>query len=178
MCWCARPGDRIERTYFFEAVDAPSGGPIQRRSDLPGCCAVVVSVLVASPGSIGFLGRDCLDRSDHVFQLGDLAQSAPSRQPIVFGHGQDKRALLRLQAFEESIELVGHNRTLASGTRLDATKKRRPHRKELISHFLIFKQNQRQSWLSIKRSLRRYHPRYCRKRSKGLPTHTFLIIWR
>lgn len=43
MCWCARPGDRIGRTDFLKAADAPSGGPTQRRSDLHGCCAVVVS---------------------------------------------------------------------------------------------------------------------------------------
>jgi hypothetical protein len=66
MCWCTRPGDRIRRTRFLEAVDAPSGGPIQRRSDLPGCCAVVVLGLAAPTSSIRFFGCNCLDRSDHV----------------------------------------------------------------------------------------------------------------
>ena len=60
-----------------------------------------------------FLSRDCLDRGDDVLQFGDLMKSASSRQPIVFGHRQDERALVRLQAFEEGVELVGHGHALA-----------------------------------------------------------------
>ena len=71
------------------------------------------------PLSICLFSRDCLDRSDDVLQLGDLTQSAAGWQPIVLGHRQDERALVRLQAFEEGVELVGHRRPLTVRVNLD-----------------------------------------------------------
>ncbi|EIZ86478.1 hypothetical protein WYO_0838 [Methylobacterium sp. GXF4] len=112
MCWGARPVNRMKRTHFLTVADAPSSGPIQRRSNLPGCCLVVVLALPVPPNSICFLGCDCLDRSNHVLQLGNLTESASRRQAIMLGHCQDERALVRLQAFEEGVELVGHGRAV------------------------------------------------------------------
>lgn len=43
MRCCARAVNRMKRTHFLTVADAPSSGPVQRRSDPPGCCAVVVS---------------------------------------------------------------------------------------------------------------------------------------
>ena len=42
-------------------------------------------------------------------------KSASSRQPIVFGHRQDERALVCLQAFEEGIKFVWHEWAVAVG---------------------------------------------------------------
>ncbi len=57
---------------------------------------------------LDFSGSDRLDRGNHVFQFGNVAQGAPRRQSIVLGHRQYERALVRLQAFEEGVELVEH----------------------------------------------------------------------
>jgi hypothetical protein len=69
--------------------------------------------------SCGMFSGDSLDPGDHVLQFGNLAQCAPGRQAIVLRHSQDERALVRLQAFEESIELVRHGPAVAAGAGLD-----------------------------------------------------------
>src|SRR6478735_1297356 len=74
---------------------------------------------VSASRALCLFGRDRLDRCDDVLQLGDLTQRASSRQAIVFGHGQDERALMRLETLEEGIELVGHKRAVAVSGRAD-----------------------------------------------------------
>jgi hypothetical protein len=69
----------------------------------------------APPFPISFLSRNRLDRGDDVLQLGDLAQRAPGRQAIMLGHRQNERALVRLEAFEEGFEPVGHRWAVAAG---------------------------------------------------------------
>jgi hypothetical protein len=39
--------------------------------------------------------------------------------PIVLGHRQNEIALVRLEAFEEGVELGGHGRAVAAGVGLD-----------------------------------------------------------
>ena len=56
------------------------------------------------PPSVRLLRHHGLNCGDHVLQLRNLAQSAPGWQPIVLGHRQDERALVRLQAFEEGVD--------------------------------------------------------------------------
>ena len=74
---------------------------------------------VGTSRALGLFGRDRLDCGDDVLQLGDLTQRAPGRQAVVFGHRQDERALMRLEALEEGIELVGHKRAVAVSGRAD-----------------------------------------------------------
>ena len=71
------------------------------------------------PRPIGFLGRDGLDGGDDVLQLGDLSKGAPGRQPVMFRHGQDERALVRLQALEEGVEFFGHGRAVDAMARIN-----------------------------------------------------------
>ena len=64
---------------------------------------------------VRFLGSNGLNSRNDVLKLGDLPQRTPGWQPVVLGHCQDERALMRLQAFEESVELVRHGWAVAGG---------------------------------------------------------------
>ncbi len=59
--------------------------------------------------TILFFRCDRFNCRDHVLQLGNLSQIARRWHPIDAGHVEDEVALVRLQAFEKGIELVGHN---------------------------------------------------------------------
>ncbi len=66
------------------------------------------------PPSVRLLRYHGLDGGDYVLQLGHLTKGTASWQPVVLGHSQDECALVRLQAFEESVQLVGHARAVAA----------------------------------------------------------------
>lgn len=55
------------------------------------------------PCPFGFLTCHRLDSGDDVLKLGDGSERTPCRQSIMLGHVQDERALVRLQAFKESV---------------------------------------------------------------------------
>jgi hypothetical protein len=98
-------------------VAARRRAPVAKRAATRTVAVLTASAARGRGGSgsraLGLFGRDRLDRGDDVLQLGDLTQRAPGRQALVFGHGQDERALMRLEALEEGIELVGHTRAVA-----------------------------------------------------------------
>ena len=62
---------------------------------------------------IHILSRHRPDCGDDVLQFGDLTEGATSRDAFVLGHPQDEVALVRLQAFGASVDLVGQGQDIA-----------------------------------------------------------------